>query len=136
MTALLRKRQEEEKESNKQDKEKKSGSKKTGKKKKLSPELKANADLVSRTLISPIVSEDAMSKNNLNKYVFKVGKDANKKQVAQAVEAFYGVDVTKVNVLRKKPENHTFRMRAGKKKGFKKAVVTIKSGQEIKLFNE
>jgi large subunit ribosomal protein L23 len=138
MTALLRKRQEEEKEaSNKQSKEKgNTSNKKSDKKKKISPELKANADLISRVLISPIVSEDAMSKNSFNKYVFKVGRDANKRQVAQAVEAFYGVEVTKVNVLRKKPENHMFRMRAGKKKGFKKAVVTIKSGQEIKLFNE
>ncbi|MDZ7611438.1 MAG: 50S ribosomal protein L23 [Candidatus Moranbacteria bacterium] len=144
MTAFLRKNKKEEKEEGasgsqlEQDKpkQKEEGKKSKGKKKKISEELKENAELVERVIVSPVVSEDAMNKNAINKYVFEVAKDCNKKEIAQAVRALYGVDVIKVNVIRKSPQSHRFRMAAGQKKGRKKAVVTIKSGQEIKLFSE
>ncbi|MFO7807004.1 MAG: 50S ribosomal protein L23 [Candidatus Moraniibacteriota bacterium] len=137
MTALLRKNKEEdtgEDQEVKKSEEKKSAKSSKSKKKKISKELKANADLVNKTIILPIVSEDAISKNDLGKYVFEIGSTSNKKEVARAIESLYGVDVVKVNIIRNKPKTHNFRMISGKKKGKKKAVVTIKSGQEIKLF--
>jgi large subunit ribosomal protein L23 len=134
MTALLRKKDEEKKseENGKKTEDKKKKSK--SEKKKISKELKANADLVNKTVIVPIVSEDAMAKNKLGKYVFEVRDGSNKKEVAKAIEALYGVNVVKVNVIKNKPKSHNFRMIPGKKGGKKKAIVTIKSGQEIKLF--
>lgn len=107
-----------------------------GKKKKVSEELIKKADLVNKIIINPIVSEDAMQKTAEGKYVFRVNPNSNKNQVAEAVEALYGVNVVKVNVIKYKQKNHRFRMTKGKKSGFKKAVVTIKSGQEIELFSE
>jgi large subunit ribosomal protein L23 len=101
------------------------------KKKKVSEELIKKADLVNKVIINPVVSEDAMQKTAEGKYVFKVDPNSNKNQVAEAVEALYGVDVLKVNVMKYKQKNHRFRMTKGKKSGFKKAIVTIKSGQEI-----
>jgi large subunit ribosomal protein L23 len=106
------------------------------KKKKVSEELIKKADLVNKVIINPVVSEDAMQKTAEGKYVFKVDPNSNKNQVAEAVEALYGVDVLKVNVMKYKQKNHRFRMTKGKKSGFKKAIVTIKSGQEIELFSE
>lgn len=106
------------------------------KKKKVSEELIKKADLVNKVIISPIVSEDAMTKTTHGKYVFKVSSDSNKNQVAEAIEVLYGVDVVKVNVMKYKQKNHRFRMVKGKKSGYKKAIVTIKSGQEIQLFSE
>jgi large subunit ribosomal protein L23 len=106
------------------------------KNKKVSEELIKKADLVNKIIINPIVSEDAMQKTAEGKYVFRVNPNSNKNQVAEAVEALYGVNVVKVNVMKYKQKNHRFRMTKGKKSGFKKAIVTIKSGQEIELFSE
>jgi large subunit ribosomal protein L23 len=114
----------------------KKDSKDKKKKKKISEELIKKADLVNKVIINPIVSEDAMQKTTEEKYVFRVDPNSNKNQVAEAVEALYGVNVIKVNVIKYKQKNHRFRMTKGKKSGFKKAIVTIKSGQEIELFSE
>lgn len=104
--------------------------------KKISEKLIQKAELVNNIIITPIISEDAMTKTTIGKYVFKVNPKANKNQVAEAVEVLYGVDVTKVNMMKYKQKSHRFRMTKGKKSGYKKAVVTIKSGQEIQLFSE
>ncbi len=104
--------------------------------KKISEKLIQKAELVNNIIIAPIISEDAMAKTAIGKYVFKVNPKANKNQVAEAVEVLYGVDVTKVNIVKYKQKNHRFRMTKGKKSGYKKAIVTIKSGQEIQLFSE
>ncbi len=112
---------------------KKAGKKKT---KKVSENLIKKADLVNSVIISPIISEDAMNKTTVGKYVFKVNPKTNKNQIAEAVEVLYGIDVTKVNVMKYKQKSHKFRTIKGKKSGYKKAIVTIKTGQEIKLFSE
>lgn len=104
--------------------------------KKISEKLIQKAELVNSIIITPIISEDAMTKTTIGKYVFKVNPKANKNQVSEAVEVLYGVDVVKVNVIKYKQKNHRFRMTKGKKSGYKKAIVTIKSGQEIQLFSE
>ncbi len=93
------------------------------------------ADLITRAIVRPVVSEDAMSKEAFSKYVFVVGKEANKKTVAQAVEARYGVKVLKVNIVNYKPKATQFRFRKGMRKGYKKAIVTIESGKKIELFS-
>lgn len=106
------------------------------KKKKVSEELINKADLVNKTIINPVVSEDAMKKTADRKYVFNVHPDSNKNQVAEAMEVLYGVEVIKVNIMKYKQRSHRFRMTKGQKSGYKKAIVTIKKGQEIDLFSE
>jgi len=116
---------------------KKDGGKKTKKKsKKITEKLLKNSEMINRVIVYPIVSEDAMQKTTVGKYVFKVHADSNKNQVKKAVETLYGVDVVKINIMKYKQENHRFRMVKGKKSGYKKAIVTVKAGQEIQLFSE
>lgn len=141
MTAMFGAKKEEEKKETvgkTGDKVAKTGEKKTAKKKtqKISENLLKNAKLVNDTIISPIISEDAMNKTTVGKYVFQVNPKANKNQVAEAVQALYGVDVVKVNMMKYKQKNRNFRQIKGKQSGYKKAIVTIKTGQEIKLFTE
>jgi len=140
MTAMFGSKKEEEKKPVKktEDKTVKTDKKKASKKKpkKVSEKLLKKADLVNDTIIAPIVSEDAMTKTTVGKYVFKVSQRANKNKVAEAVEVLYGVDVVKVNIMKYKQKNHRFRMVKGKKSGYKKAIVTVKAGQEIQLFSE
>lgn len=68
------------------------------------------------------------------KYVFLVHPDANKHEIAQAVEAIYkdrGVRVEKVNTLNVKGKKRRVRGRVGTTSNFKKAIVTLASGQSL-----
>ena len=73
---------------------------------------------------------------NLNQYTFEVAPEANRKEVARAVAKVFNVEVTKVNILNKKPKvkvDRTRRGRPGTKGGHKKAIVTLKEGDAIEL---
>lgn len=70
------------------------------------------------------------------KYVFVVDEQANKNEIANAVEEIYAGDnikVSKVNVINAKPKRKgRARRKEGFRGGFKKAIVTLKVGDEIK----
>lgn len=73
---------------------------------------------------------------HLNQYTFEVAPEANRKEVARAVAKVFNVEVTKVNILNKKPKLKVDRMRRGRpgtKGGHKKAIVTLKDGDAIEL---
>lgn len=84
-------------------------------------------------LHSPHITEKATDATEMNKYVFKVGPKANKIEVKKAVESFYGVDVTDVNIV----NIHRKRIRVGRNMGwtnaYKKAIVSVKEGQKIEI---
>ncbi len=63
--------------------------------------------------------------------VFKVAKNATKIDIKNAVEKIFNVKVEMVQVLNVKPKNKTFKQRPGKRKGWKKAYVTLKDGYDI-----
>ena len=68
------------------------------------------------------------------KYVFLVSKDANKLEIADAVEKIYaekGVKVVSVNTVNCKPKQKRVRGRTGWTSSFKKAVVTLAPGNFI-----
>lgn len=94
------------------------------------------AELANRTLVRPRISEDTMSKQAEGKYVFEVTGSATKNEVAKAITAVYGVDVVNVNVMNYKKRNKKFRGHAGRTNAFKKAIVSVKKGQNIELFKE
>ena len=73
---------------------------------------------------------------NLNQYTFEVDPSANRIEVGRAVAKVFNVEVTKVNILNKKPKAKTDRSRKGRpgtKGGHKKAIVTLKEGDKIEL---
>lgn len=86
-----------------------------------------------RVIKRPYVTEKASDLVSKNQYIFEVFQDANKNQIAKAVEDVYGVDVTDVNVI----NIHRKRRRLGKiegwKSGYKKAIVKIRDGQKIEV---
>lgn len=68
------------------------------------------------------------------KYVFVVDTDANKAQIAQAIEFIYKdreVKVVAVNTINVKPKAKRVRGRKGSTKAFKKAVVTLRPGDSL-----
>ena len=85
-------------------------------------------------IIRPIISEHSYDLLEDNKYTFEVHKDANKIEVAKAIEAIFDVKVTKVNTLNVKPKPKRMRYQEGKTRSWKKAIVTLKEGDTIELF--
>lgn len=90
---------------------------------------------MNEVLIAPHISEKAMTGISQGCYVFKIVPKANKAQVAKAVARLYKVEVKKVNILNYKNENVLTRGRfRGVRRGWKKALVTLKKGQKIPGF--
>jgi large subunit ribosomal protein L23 len=81
----------------------------------------------------PWITEKSTRLAEQGKYVFKVAPTTTKNEVKKAVKEIYKVDVVKVNITTKPDRTVRFRGREVAKKGFKKAVVTLKSGQKIDL---
>lgn len=83
------------------------------------------------TLIAPVITEKSTLLSEENKVVFRVPLDANKKDIAEAVEELFKVKVKAVNTLRLKGKTKRFRGIAGKRDDVKKAVVTLEEGHSI-----
>ena len=80
----------------------------------------------------PLVTEKNMRlKDAENKVFFEVAPHANRIQVKEAVEKALGVKVKKVNILNKKGKRVLFRMMPGKRKDWKKAIVTLAPGERV-----
>ena len=84
----------------------------------------------------PIITEQSMSETENKKYTFEVAKDANKIEIAKAVEEIFGVKVAKVNTLNMYgKEKRTGRYPAGRRPSWKKAMVTLTpDSKSIELF--
>ena len=85
------------------------------------------------SIISPIITEKATSLSEQNKVTFKIHKNASKKSVKKSIEKIFKVKVVKINTIKKRDKNKMVRGKLGKKRGFKKALVTLKKGQSIDL---
>ncbi len=96
------------------------------------PEEKAT--LINKTLIKPMISEAVMRAQEMGKYTFKVRKSVTKREIALAVESLYKVTVRKVNVVNYGAQSKLFRGKKGITSGYKKAIVSLKDGDKIKLF--
>jgi len=84
-------------------------------------------------IISPLLTEKSTNLSGLNKIVFKVHKNANKKNIKSNIEKIFKVNVTKVNIINKQNRTKLTRGRKVKISGFKKAIITLKKGQSIDL---
>ena len=84
-------------------------------------------------IISPIVTEKSTNISEQNKIVFKVHYKANKINLKKNIEKIFKVNVTKINIINKRSKIKITRGRKVKVAGFKKAIVTLKKGQNIDL---
>lgn len=76
-------------------------------------------------ILRPIITEESMMGVSDKKYTFKVAKDANKIEIAKAVETLFGVKVSKVNTMNVKGHLRRERMSQGYTASWKKAIVTL-----------
>ena len=84
-------------------------------------------------ILSPIVTEKSTNLSDQNKIVFKVNKKADKKNLKNNIEKIFKVNVIKINIINKKSRTKTTRGKKVRVKGFKKAIITLKKGQNIDL---
>lgn len=90
-------------------------------------------------IIKPIITEKmSQLSEDLNRYGFRVRKDANKIEIKNAVEQMYSVTVIDVNILVAAPKKRIRYTKTGFNKGetnaYKKAIVTLKEGDTIDFF--
>ena len=86
-------------------------------------------------LVRPVVTERASElTENFNQVTFVVAKDANKHQIRAAVEALYGVKVSKVATMIMPGKVKRRGMSIGKRPNWKKAIVTLKGDDMIDFF--
>jgi large subunit ribosomal protein L23 len=85
------------------------------------------------TIKRPHITERSGSLNALGKYTFMVKRGATKPEIKKAVKEIYKVDVVAVNVINRPAKTKRFRGAKGKQEGYRKAIVTLKTGQKIDL---
>jgi large subunit ribosomal protein L23 len=85
-------------------------------------------------LLAPVVSEKSYEGIETSRYTFRVHPDAHKTQIRQAVEELFDVHVVRVNVASVKPKPKRRGIHKGTKPGWKKAIVQLKAGEEIQIF--
>jgi large subunit ribosomal protein L23 len=87
-----------------------------------------------KVLQRPLITEKNSALQAQGKYAFKVAEEANKEQIKQAVEKAFKVTVTGVNVMTVSGKRRRMRGREVTNPSWKKALVTLKPGDKIELF--
>ena len=87
-----------------------------------------------QVLLAPVVSEKSYSLITDRKYTFKVHEDAHKTQIRQAVEELFEVKVQSVNIVKVQAKPKRRGMTRGSRPGWKKAIVQLREGHEIEIF--
>ena len=85
-------------------------------------------------LLSPLVTEKTTKEEQLGKYVFMVADNATKSEIIKAVETRYGVKPVKINVVNRLGKAKRFGRSQGKRKDWRKAVVTLPKGKAINVY--
>lgn len=86
---------------------------------------------------SPLLTEKATDlRDHKGQVCFKVNPRSNKRQVAAAVEKIFNVTVEGVRILNAKPKPRSLGKHSGYKPGYKKAIVSLKEGDTIDIFEK
>jgi large subunit ribosomal protein L23 len=87
-----------------------------------------------RILLRPLVTEKAADLATVGKYVFMVAPGMNKVEIAKAIRSVYGVDPVNVNVINNLGKMVRYGRSYGRRKNWRKAVVTLKAGDKIEIY--
>ena len=83
--------------------------------------MKAAQDII----LKPVITEESMMNSGMKKYTFIVAKDANKIEIAKAVEELFDVKVVKVNTINRLGHERHYGRFTGYTSARKKAIVTL-----------
>jgi large subunit ribosomal protein L23 len=85
-------------------------------------------------IIAPVVSEKSYELLDEGRYTFVVHASANKTEIKQAVEKVFGVKVASVNTMNRQGKRKRFGLVMGQRPRQKRAVVTLREGETIDIF--
>ncbi|MFA5128924.1 MAG: 50S ribosomal protein L23 [Patescibacteria group bacterium] len=85
-------------------------------------------------LIKPLITEKSSYLSPFGQYVFEVSLRTNKVEIAKAIERAYGVKPVSVNIVRVKGKKVRYGKTLGATKKWKKAIVTLKPGDKIEVY--
>ena len=85
-------------------------------------------------ILAPVITEKATDGLASKKYTFKVATDANKAEIAAAVEELFGVKVAAVNTINMKKKPKRVGYHAGYTAAWKKAIVTLTADSKTIAF--
>ncbi len=94
------------------------------------------ADKTYDIILRPIVTEKSTNQSNFKCYTFEVARDANKIEIAEAVESIFGVKVAKVNTINMMGKRKRQGVQPmGRRRNWKKAMVTLTpDSKNIEIF--
>ena len=85
-----------------------------------------------KTIKRPIVTEKSTSMlQDSNQYVFEVDRNANKIEIAKAIEELFSVKVKGVRTYNMMGKQRRMGFKSGRKASWKKAIVTLREGDTI-----
>lgn len=88
-----------------------------------------------RTIVRPIVTEKSSAAyQDRGEYTFQVHPEADKQAIKQAIEQLFGVHVTGVWTAQQRGKLRRVGTKAGLRPRWKKAIVTLKAGDSIEIF--
>ena len=87
-----------------------------------------------KIVMKPLVTEKVSGLGALNKYVFAVASDANKIEIAKAIKEIYGIKPLGVNIIKILGKQTRYGKISGKRKDWKKAIITLPKGETIKIY--
>ncbi len=86
-------------------------------------------------ILSPVITEQSTDMMAERKYTFKVKLDANKIQIAKAIEEIFGVSVEKVTTIRMDGKLKRMGRNEGRRPAYKKAIVKLtENSKTIEFF--
>jgi large subunit ribosomal protein L23 len=90
---------------------------------------------LTRVIVRPVVTEKSTDLGEDDKYVFEVASEANKAEIKQAVERYFGVKVLEVRTMNMHGKPKRLGRHMGRRRDWKKAIVKLQSGDKIDLFD-
>jgi large subunit ribosomal protein L23 len=90
---------------------------------------------VHHVIVAPVITEKSSAAYQARKeYAFRVEADATKPQIRAAIEALFKVTVTDVRTLVVRAKRKSYGRYVGRRPAWKKAIVTLKEGDAIPVF--
>ncbi len=81
----------------------------------------------------PLITEKAVAFGQMGKYIFSIDTHVSSQEARKVIEDHYKVKVVKMNVINVKPKQKRLGRSVGVKPGYKKLIVTLKSGQKLDI---
>ena len=91
---------------------------------------------LSKVIQKPLITERCtVLREKYNQYFFKVNPDANKHEIKQAIELYFGVKVDDVRTMNMRGKIKRLGRHEGKRADWKKAIITLAEGDTIDIFD-